>query len=292
MLINKRVAVIDWPGGAVVRAFTRKGACLVLLGACCLTAFAQQSTPSSPFVAEAKKDYAAVKNNLLKAADKMPEEGYFFQATPDVRAYGALIAHVAEVQSVACGTLLGTTPSKRPQDGAWVADSHGRLLADTEMTATGPLRVPSKRPEDGAWVADSHGRLLADTEMAATGPLRVPSKRPEEGAWVADSHGRLLADTEMAATGPLRASKPAEPGKSKAEVVAALKASFDACDTAYDSVTEANQLQIAGTGLLKRSRLAVLFLNNEHDNETYGTMSVYLRLKGIVPPSSDDANKR
>jgi len=260
MLIDKRVAVIDWPGGAVVRAFTRKGACLVLLGACCLTAFAQQSTPSSPFVAEAKKDYAAVKNNLLKAADKMPEEGYFFQATPDVRAYGALIAHVAEVQSVACGTLLGTTPSKRPQDGAWVADSHGRLLADTEMTATGPLRVPSKRPEDGAWVADSHGRLLADTEMAATGPLR--------------------------------ASKPAEPGKSKAEVVAALKASFDACDTAYDSVTEANQLQIAGTGLLKRSRLAVLFLNNEHDNETYGTMSVYLRLKGIVPPSSDDANKR
>jgi hypothetical protein len=57
-------------------------------------------------------------------------------------------------------------------------------------------------------------------------------------------------------------------------------------------VTEANQLQIAGTGLLKRSRLAVLFLNNEHDNETYGTVSVYLRRKGIVPPSSDGANKR
>jgi hypothetical protein len=227
MLVNKRVAVIDWPG-TVARAFTRKGAYSVLLGACCLTAFAQQSAPSSPFVAEAKKDYAVVKNNLLKAADTMPEEGYSFQATPDVRPFGGLVAHVAEVQSWACGTLLGSPPGKRPQNGAWVADSHGPLLADTEM----------------------------------------------------------------AATGPLRASKPAEPGKTKAEVVAALKASFDTCDTAYDSVTEANQLQIAGTGLLKRSRLAVLLLNNEHDNETYGTVSVYLRRKGIVPPSSDGANKR
>jgi hypothetical protein len=32
-----------------------------------------------------------------------------------------------------------------------------------------------KRPQNGAWVADSDGRLLADTEMAATGPLRASS---------------------------------------------------------------------------------------------------------------------
>jgi hypothetical protein len=142
MLVNKRVAVIDWPG-TVARAFTRKGAYSVLLGACCLTAFAQQSAPSSPFVAEAKKDYAVVKNNLLKAADTMPEEGYSFQATPDVRPFGGLVAHVAEVQSWACGTLLGSPPGKRPQNGAWVADSHGRLLANMEGRDR-PLRA--RRP--------------------------------------------------------------------------------------------------------------------------------------------------
>ena len=184
MLLNKEVAVIRRPAAGANR-------CLLLLAACCLTGFAQQSAPASPFAAEAKKAYLSVKNNLLKAADTMPEEGYSFQATPDVRSFGALVAHVAEAQSWACGTLLNST------------------------------------------------------------------------------------------------SKPAAPGKDKAEVVAALKASFATCDSAYDSVTEANQFQIAGTGFLKRSRLAVLFLNNEHDNETYGTMSVYLRLKGIVPPSSE-----
>jgi hypothetical protein len=164
---------------------------LVLLAACGLTALAQQSTPASPFAAEAKKDYAAVKNNLMKAADAMPEEGYAFKATPDVRTFGALVAHVAETQSWACGTLLGST------------------------------------------------------------------------------------------------SKPAKPGNTKAEAVAALKEAFVTCDSAYDAVTADNQTEIAGTGLLKRSRLAALFLNNEHNNETYGTMSVYLRLKGIVPPSSE-----
>ena len=29
---------------------------------------------------------------------------------------------------------------------------------------------------------------------------------------------------------------------------------------------------------------------NTHGNEMYGTMAVYLRLKGIVPPSTERAN--
>ena len=161
--------------------------------ASCLTAIAQENAPTRLFVTEAKNDYTTVKNNLIKATEKMPEESYSFQATPSVRTFGALVAHVTEVQFWVCGTLMGSN------------------------------------------------------------------------------------------------SKPAEPGKTKADLVAALKASFATCDSAYDAVTAANQSQIAGTGLLKRSRLAVLFLNNEHDNETYGTMSLYLRLKGIVPPSSDGA---
>jgi hypothetical protein len=30
----------------------------------------------------------------------------------------------------------------------------------------------------------------------------------------------------------------------------------------------------------------MLIYNTTHDNESYGTMAVYLRLKSVVPPSS------
>jgi hypothetical protein len=39
-------------------------------------------------------------------------------------------------------------------------------------------------------------------------------------------------------------------------------------------------------GPIKGSKLAVLEFNTVHSDEEYGYMSVYMRLKGIVPPSS------
>jgi hypothetical protein len=37
----------------------------------------------------------------------------------------------------------------------------------------------------------------------------------------------------------------------------------------------------------QRTKLGALVGNYVHDNEEYGYMSVYLRLKGVVPPSSE-----
>jgi hypothetical protein len=37
----------------------------------------------------------------------------------------------------------------------------------------------------------------------------------------------------------------------------------------------------------ERTKLGTLIYNIGHDNESYGTLAVYLRLKGIVPPSSE-----
>ncbi len=74
--------------------------------------------------------------------------------------------------------------------------------------------------------------------------------------------------------------------KSKADLIAALKESSDECNKAYDSLTEANANQTVGGGRMQRTRLGMLYLNVAHDNEEYGYMSVYLRLKGLVPPSS------
>jgi len=43
--------------------------------------------------------------------------------------------------------------------------------------------------------------------------------------------------------------------------------------------------QDVGFGSMRHSKLGLLFLNASHDNELYGRLAVYLRLKGFIPPS-------
>jgi hypothetical protein len=73
----------------------------------------------------------------------------------------------------------------------------------------------------------------------------------------------------------------------KADLVAALAASFEECDAAWDSVTDANATQMMG----QRSKLGTLILDVIHSNEEYGYMAIYFRLKGIVPPSTDRSGR-
>lgn len=73
----------------------------------------------------------------------------------------------------------------------------------------------------------------------------------------------------------------------KADLVAALKDSFAECDKAYDSLTDANAAEMLKFRNGERSRLGILYNNVIHDNEEYGYLAVYMRVKGVVPPSSD-----
>ena len=73
----------------------------------------------------------------------------------------------------------------------------------------------------------------------------------------------------------------------KATILAALNASFAECDKAYASVTDANMTEMITLGPVKRSRLGLLWGNASHDNEQYATLALYMRLKGLVPPSSE-----
>jgi uncharacterized damage-inducible protein DinB len=72
---------------------------------------------------------------------------------------------------------------------------------------------------------------------------------------------------------------------SKAELLAALKASTEYCGRAYQQTDRAAQ---QGTKLFaqERTRLYALGLNATHNAEHYGNIVTYLRLNGIVPPSS------
>lgn len=73
---------------------------------------------------------------------------------------------------------------------------------------------------------------------------------------------------------------------SKADLVAALKESFDECDSAFALMTDSTAAQMVKAGG-ERSKLGTLLYATLHDNEEYGYLSMYLRLKGLVPPSTD-----
>lgn len=73
----------------------------------------------------------------------------------------------------------------------------------------------------------------------------------------------------------------------KAELMEALKAGLAECDTAYNSLTDAKATEmIEGRGG-QRSRLGTLYGNTIHLEHEYAQMAVHLRLKAVVPPSSE-----
>lgn len=154
-----------------------------------LTLSAQSANPLST---EVKGAYTNIKGNLLKSAEKMPEDGYGFKATPEVQSFGQRVAHIADANIRTCSALKG--------------------------------------------------------EQKSVGA----------------------------------AAKTA-----KADLVAALKESFAYCDGVYDALTDAEAAKVVNTGRGQRSKLAALWGVVAHDNEVYGAMAVYLRLKGLVPPSSE-----
>lgn len=73
--------------------------------------------------------------------------------------------------------------------------------------------------------------------------------------------------------------------KTKAALVAALKASTAYCEKAY-AIAPAKfgeSIEMFGG---KQTKIAALTLNAVHDGEHYGNIVTYMRLKGMVPPSS------
>jgi uncharacterized damage-inducible protein DinB len=165
---------------------------VIVTFAAALACATQAQNAQNPFSADAKQGYTGIKNTLLKAADKMPDENYSFRTTPQVRTYGEMVAHVADVQVALCGMAKG---------------------------------------------------------------------EQKQGI----SSGKT----------------------SKADLIAVLKQSFDYCDPIYDSMTDASGAAKVNMFGRQVTKLGVLNFNVTHDNEMYGTMVAYLRIKGIVPPSSE-----
>ena len=156
------------------------------------SAFAQ----TNPFNDAAKAQFAAIKNNIIRTAEKVPEDLYDFKPTPDVRSLGQLIAHIADGNFGICGAGASMKP---PMSG----------------------------------IEKSTG------------------------------------------------------GKGKAALQKTLAASFEFCEKAWDSMDATRAPEMVKTFLGNQPRWSTLQFNTSHVWEHYGNLVTYMRLKGIVPPSSE-----
>lgn len=84
-------------------------------------------------------------------------------------------------------------------------------------------------------------------------------------------------------------AKPADPSDkaTKADIVAALKASNAFCDAAFAGLTDANATEPVNFWGGTHPRVSAISMIAEHDGEHYGNLVTYMRLKGVVPPTSE-----
>lgn len=108
------------------------------------------------------------------------------------------------------------------------------------------------------------------------------------------SFGQLvghLADAQYyfcsLASGEPNPAKGVEKSKTtKAELVTALKDAVSSCNKAFDGMTDQQGAQMVKLMGYNVAKLTVLSVNTAHVDEHYGNMVTYMRLKGLVPPSS------
>ena len=78
---------------------------------------------------------------------------------------------------------------------------------------------------------------------------------------------------------------------SKATLVAGLRASIERCHKTFAAVTPATMNDASGLrpGMTK---IGALIYNTSHTNEHYGNLVTYMRLQGLVPPTSQGRGGR
>ena len=75
----------------------------------------------------------------------------------------------------------------------------------------------------------------------------------------------------------------------KPALIAALKEGVSYCNSVYDSMTDQKGVETVPFVFGPTPRLSVLYFVVTHTYEHYGNLVTYMRLKNIVPPSSEPA---
>jgi uncharacterized damage-inducible protein DinB len=158
-------------------------------------AAAAQDATADPLTGAARQQFSMVKNYIVKSAEKMPEDQFGFQPSPDVRSFGALLGHIANANFMICSRAAGeASPSQE----------------NIEKTKT-----------------------------------------------------------------------------TKADLVKALNAAFAYCDGVFAKMGDKAGSEAIDFFGGKQPKLSVLTFNTAHNFEHYGNLITYMRIKGVVPPSSE-----
>ena len=101
-----------------------------------------------------------------------------------------------------------------------------------------------------------------------------------------------VADANFSICGAASGEKPPQSGveksmTSKADLSKALNASIAFCDKVIAGMDDKKGMEPVKFFGGSQTRLGVLAFNNAHSFEHYGNLVTYMRLKGIVPPSSE-----
>jgi len=72
----------------------------------------------------------------------------------------------------------------------------------------------------------------------------------------------------------------------KADLIQSLKDAYAYCDQAYNGLTDAHAADLVKFMNRDMAKTTLLDINSAHMYEHYGNMVTYMRIKGLVPPSS------
>ena len=105
-----------------------------------------------------------------------------------------------------------------------------------------------------------------------------------------------VADALFSMCSTAGGSKPPRTGIEKAvtaksELIAALKQGISYCHTVFDGMTDQKGTESVPFYFSPTPRLSVLYFAVTHTYEHYGNLVTYMRLKNIVPPSSEPPAK-
>jgi uncharacterized damage-inducible protein DinB len=78
----------------------------------------------------------------------------------------------------------------------------------------------------------------------------------------------------------------AEKLATKAEIQKALAAAFSACDHAFQMISASTANETVTLFGMTHTRIGAMAFNTAHNFEHYGNIVTYMRLNGMVPPSS------
>lgn len=159
-----------------------------------------------------------------------------------------------------------------------------------------PTTTAAPASPDNPYTA--HNKLMyAGTKLVLLGTAeKVPEEyysfKPTDAV---RSLGQILghvADSQYAFCSIARGEKNPTPNiektkTSKADLIAALKDAFAYCDQAYDGMTDASGTEMKKVLGFPTPKLGVMTNNLAHASEHYGNLVTYMRLKNIVPPTSD-----